>query len=266
MYQQVVRLLVNQPCSFLQGNEHSHALAIVRHHLYNTNSVENGCYLLMAEPHNITTIIFDFDLTISQQHLHNKCAYLLRQLPSGLIKHQTKLQHDKIQKWDETEISLMWEKLQHDELLIANGKASDWRRIFITLLDQHYQIFIASFSSFGSIIKLFLQHIIQLPDEYMRRIHIESWLPINQDNKNLHIDRIVSGTFATPIARSVQRLSKAERKKYYEQIILIDDSLANLHAVATLVGDQHVIAIPHGKNAAEIIMHALNKRLNVEFG
>src|SRR5690348_523402 len=106
----------------------------------------------------ISTIIFDFDLTISQYHLHQACKNIQIRLHAHM-RHSPTLREDQIEEWHDDDIDLLWQCLHHENKLQTNGDSNLWRTIFTTLINHHYQVFIASFSSFSPIIKLFLQHV-----------------------------------------------------------------------------------------------------------
>lgn len=200
-------------------------------------------------------IIFDFDYTISAEHLHGLCHYYLQHIAPHQFTHS--IITGKEQIWDADEITLLWNYLEQMKALKTTGDVNSWLLIFKTLIDHDYRVAIASFSSFKPIIQKFLQEIIGLPPDYLQKIHIEAWLPEHPEtaNKNQHLDNILGIH------------TNQDRKKHYQHILLIDDSKTNIDAVKNLTGDSNNVLFVVGKNNATpaLIMDRLSKQLQLKF-
>lgn len=211
----------------------------------------------------ITTIIFDFDLTISREHIHSFLTQCLSSRTTS-FNHRTKLYRH--ENFSPAQIEEMWGLVLKHNKHLPTGDARNWRNIFTTLLDQGFHVVIASFSSFAPILKRFLADVIGLPETYLERIRIEAWLPNgDKDDKNHHLDRIARAVPTdTPISIDPPLLTEDERKARYKSFILIDDSFRNINAVERLTGEQHVILVKSGdEKTPERIIHLLNQRLGV---
>lgn len=211
---------------------------------------------------NITHVIFDFDFTISREHIH---YFLNNAMINGQFSFSRRLKFYERENWSPAELEEMWQWIVKQNKQFSTGDAIDWRAIFVTLIDHHIEVAIASFSSFGPILQRFLAETIQLPPDYLKKIHIESWLPNPKgDNKNNHIDRILLNIPSSePIAKK-PLLSQDERRLHFASIILVEDSAFNIAGVKDLASDQNVLHVPPHDNTNPVrVIHALKQRLGI---
>ena len=210
----------------------------------------------------IKRVIFDFDFTISREHIHFFLTDCLLKRKTSFYR-QTKMYQQ--EEWSSAEIDEMWNLLIKHNKHLTTGDPRLWRNIFTTLLDQDYQVAIASFSSFGPILRRFLKEVIELPEPYLEKIRIEAWLPdATKADKNNHLDRIILNVPANTPTTETPLLSDNERKQKYKQLILVDDSKRNTTSVEQLTSHQNIIAInPHDQSTPTRIIHILNQRLEL---
>lgn len=144
--------------------------------------------------------IFDFDLTISQEHVHNLLASAIA---SGYI--------------NATDKDALWNYVKHVK---PTGSKERWRNLFKTLLNEGHRVAIASFSGYKDILIRYLREIIGLDDVMLNSIFIESWLPDNPNraDKSKHIENVIKhfNFTANP-----------------EWVVLIDDSKINCYSART---------------------------------
>lgn len=144
-------------------------------------------------------IIIDFDLTISSKHIHNLLAN------SKMSTSDT--QWGVIQDVEPIQFS--------DENMIIT-----WQALFQEMHAAGHRIAIASFSSYGDMIKKYLKEKLQLSEQLLSTILIEAWFPENAQtgNKNKHIAKIIENIKQT----------YHEDYSINAEIVLIDDSENNL--------------------------------------
>lgn len=175
--------------------------------------------------------IIDFDLTISSQHIHN---LLITAIARGEI--------------DEADMDAAWQYVKN---IPPTGSAERWRNMLMQLIDAHYLVAIASFGSFPEIIYRYLKDKINLPEKYLQKIFIESWLPENPTlaNKNEHIRNVIDHF-------------------HYQgdptHVILVDDSEYNCLAARNF--NWQVIAVKSGDVGGEHInaINTLAKKIAAE--
>jgi len=194
--------------------------------------------------------------------------------------HDWEIQEGVLQPWSSRTIEYMWNVLkQYGVLKFSESEAGmkaakEWRDIIMNLIDNNYRVSIASFGSFRPLIEKYLTDIVMLPPEYMKKITVHSWMPVNPDsqdtNKNAHLDRIMRSIPPTEeINLTTQVLSDEQRRLFYRRLILIDDSGKNTAAVNSLLGDEnHSIKVnsddPGYKNP-EIVRNKLTTILGISF-
>ncbi len=215
-----------------------------------------------TQPTNITHVIFDFDFTISREHIH---YFLSKAMANGQTSFSRRLKFYEMENWSPTEIEEMWQWIIKQNKQFSTGDATDWRNIFMTLMDHHIDVAIASFSSFSPILQRFLAETIQLPPDYLKKIRIESWLPDPRgDNKNNHIDRVLLNIPTNEPISKKPLLSQEERRLRYASIILVEDSVTNIAGVKNLAADQNVLQVPPHDNTNPVrVIHALQQRLGI---
>lgn len=135
--------------------------------------------------------IFDFDLTITSQHIHNLVVVGHRSGQINLADEQS-----------------IWEYVKTTPPSMHEQK---WKTLLETLIDAGHYVGIATFNEFKFLVERYLKEAVGLSTEYLEKIYIEAWLPENPmlADKNRHIAAILSH-FKFPVEP--------------ERIILIDDS------------------------------------------
>lgn len=175
--------------------------------------------------------MFDVDHTIIDGHTHNFFGY------KGISPAKSPEEQE-----------------AHFQTLMAKGfspignSAEQWRNLINTLLLDGHTVSIVSFSNYGNyIVPKYLKHIIELDEETLNKIHIESWLPRDNmtANKNLHIQNALAkhNAIATP-----------------SEVILIDDSESNIQE-AQRAGYRTILATPNANHIQEAL--DLSKKLKV---
>lgn len=199
--------------------------------------------------HAIKHIIFDFDLTISAEHLHGAANYYFLNVNPAAYK----------MPLDQAALDQLWQYLLSTNALITTGDAHDWQRIFTVLIASGYHVSIASFSSYPTLIERFLREIVKLPPDVMQKIYrIEAWLPERPEiaDKNTHLQQIL-------------RIENDEITSGFEQIILIDDSSTNTNAVKKTLksdGEKHILLVESGSmQNPRRVMQELTYRLGITF-
>jgi len=235
----------------------------------------------MQRENPVTDVIIDFDYTISPVHLHHSIVGLLNE-PDNYsrfmqLNNNESTVSDRLQPWTPAAIEFVWQLVKDRNLLSAasteQGRiaANEWRNIIMNLIDNNYTVSIASFSSFAPIIERYLREVVKIPNEYMNRVNIHAWLPSDQSNKNAHLDRIISRVSpTTEIDLTTQVLPPEVRKRLYENLILIDDSVGNINAVKAIAGDAHAIQVNSGTPAKVylnpgIVRNELSGTLHLQF-
>lgn len=117
--------------------------------------------------------IIDFDLTISQEHVHNLLAGAI---VAGLIK--------------ANDTEAQWQFIKN---VAINGTKERWKTFFETLLKDGHDVAIASFCDFKPIVERYLREKIGLDEATLKKIYIESWLPQNANSadKTKHIENVI---------------------------------------------------------------------------
>lgn len=141
--------------------------------------------------------IIDFDLTITQEHVHN---LLFQAIYRGFI--------------GEDDLEAQWE---HVKNVPATGSEKQWKALFEKLIHDGHFVAIASFSAHKPIIERYLREKIGLDKDVYQKIFVESWLPENpyKADKSEHILNVIKHfNFQGKPAN----------------IVLIDDSGVNLAA------------------------------------
>lgn len=156
--------------------------------------------------------IFDFDLTITSQHIHN---LIMQGHQQGLI--------------DLGDQESIWSYVKEIPASMDNDA---WRELLEDLIDAGHFVGIATFNEFQFIVKRYLGEALKISDHYLQKIHIEAWLPQNPmlANKNKHINEII---------RHFDFIGEKDH------IIFVDDSDHNCLAAKEVA--THCIIVPHGK-------------------
>lgn len=141
--------------------------------------------------------IFDFDLTITSEHTHNK---LLMAIQRG--------------QFDPDDLEQGWRVIKDTPPTISK---KIWVDLFSKLIADGHHIAIATFNDFKPLVARYLQDTLQLPEPIFKHIFVEAWLPRNAfvANKNIHIKNIL------------QHFNETDTTS----VILVDDSEFNCLAV-----------------------------------
>ncbi|KGP64100.1 hypothetical protein EP47_08115 [Legionella norrlandica] len=136
--------------------------------------------------------IIDFDETIASENTHNAVSHITT---GG--------------------IDSVWAIIKN---IPPIGGEEIWQKTIRSIIENGHRLAIASFNAYGStVIPQYLEEVIGLSSEEIKKIHIESWLPMNPDtsDKNEHIQYVIQemGYKGSP-----------------ESIVLIDDDLKNIRS------------------------------------
>lgn len=167
---------------------------------------------------NQALFIFDFDLTISQVHVHNKLATAI---------YTGKISPDNLES--------QWQLIKD---IPPTGSTLQWNLLFSTLINQGHLVAIASFGAYPVMIQWYLEKKLEIKPADIEQIFINSWLPDYpaDADKNKHIEEVIAhfAFHGKP-----------------NQIILIDDSETNCRA-ARQMGYQVIEALPGDRNARHL--------------
>jgi hypothetical protein len=145
-------------------------------------------------------VFIDFDKTITSEHTHNRIGIAYTQKKKELGKQVILTEEEQ------------WALVKDIKPI---GSAKQWENIFSMLINNNQAVCIASFTHFKHVIPLYLKEVIGLPEDLIKKIHIEAWLPANTSNKNVHIQNAIHD---------------CHFKGSQKQVLLIDDSESNILA------------------------------------
>jgi hypothetical protein len=144
---------------------------------------------------------FDFDKTISGEHMHNAMC------DAGVDSRS-----------DEDQWNLCAKNIE------PRGSAAEWKTLFEKLIADGHQVAILSFNDFPRMVQRYLREKIGLSEETLGKMFLNCWLPDDENiGKNQHID---------------QAVAHFQRDKADRNIILVEDSTDNLR-IATAAGKLH---------------------------
>jgi len=159
-------------------------------------------------------VCIDFDNTVVNGHTHNTITQKISmEKATAQPNNQLDVKSANIPSETESDKLKQWNLVKDFKPRVG---AEDWKNLINKLIKEGHTVAMVSFNAFDHIIETYLERVIGLDPETMKKIIFNSWLPEEPEdsNKNKHIDEVVM-------------FAKDLNIEFNDQVMLIDDTRRN---------------------------------------